>query len=258
MKVVIIADLSSTIKNSQGQSYIEKLYQIFINQDADVVIQCPASAVEQISKTVPSDKIMSEPQEKGTAAAIGLATAYLASSNPKELVVYIFANQNVAYQDRLMTTLKVANDMYKHLSRMLLVGVSITDPNSNYGYIKIGKVLQEISGLVAFELTSFERNLGETERTQANNSWRYLWDTGCMVCQAENLLEIYRDTQPEMFTGLMTIKASIGTKFEKEIVETVYSSFPKISMAKGVYEKIPVSKVAVIPVDLGISKNTNL
>ena len=258
MKVVIIADLSSTIKNSQGESYIEKLYKIFIKQYSEVLIQCPESAIEQISKTVPSEKIMSEPQQKGTAAAIGLATAYLASTSPHELVVYIFANQNVAYQDRLMNTLSVASDMYKHLGRMLLVGVSITDPNSSYGYIKIGKVLQEISGLIAFELSSFQRDLSDDQRHDANNSWRYLWDTGCMVCKPENLLEIYKEAMPEMYGGLTTIKAAIGTKFEKEIVGAVYSSFPKISMAKGVYEKIDIAKVAVIPVDLGISKSTNL
>ncbi len=258
MKVVIIADLSSTIKNSAGISYIEKLYKIFSQHYTDVFVQCPQSAVELISKTVPLDFIMSEPHEKGTAAAIGLATAYVANNNPKELVIYIFANQNVAYQDRLINTLNVANDMYKHLGRMLLVGVSITDPNSNYGYIQIGRVMQEISGLIAFELTSFQRTLDDKSRLSANNSWRYLWDTGCMICKAENLLEIFKETSPELFTGLMTIKASIGTKFEKDIVEAVYSSFPKVSMAKGVYEKIDVSKVAVIPVDLGISKSSNL
>lgn len=258
MKVVIIADLSSTIRNSDGECYIEKLYKIFAEQYNEVLIQCPSSAVEQISKTVPVEHIMVEPYEKGTAAAIGLATAYLANANPSELVIYIFANQNVAYQDRLLNTLQVANDMYKHLNRMLLVGVAITDPNSSYGYIQIGKVLQEISGVVAFELSSFERDLEPQIRDYANKSWRYLWDTGCMVCRAENLLEIYKQTLPEMFTGLMTIKASIGTKFEKEIVEAVYTRFPKISMAKGVYEKIDISKVAVIPVDLGISKNSNL
>ncbi len=258
MKILIIADSTSTLVGSDGSSYINKLYKLFSANYKDVVVECDEVSREAISQIVPDDKIMTEPYHKGTAAAIGLATAYIANQNPQELIVCIFANQNIKYQDRLLNTIDVAKDMYKHLGKMLLIGVAITDQTSDYGYIKIGKVLQEISSLIAFEMISFKRTLSIEEKFIAHNSWQYLWDTGCLICRAENLLELYKDSLPDMFTGLMTIKAAIGTKFEREIVNTVYSSFPKISMSSGLLEKLEPKKLAVIPVDLGISKDVQL
>ncbi len=255
MKIVIIADQTSVHSNNNDASYLSQIYKISTSNYKNVFVLCPESAADEIAKVVPKEVIMTEPQAKGTATAIGLAAAYFANSNPKELVSFIFANQQINNQDRLIATLRVAQDMYKQLNTMLLIGVAITGKTNNYGYVKVGKAVQEMSGVVAFEMLRFERNPSSEKISEYMQSWQYLWDTGCLLCTPEDLLEIYKKTIPELFTGLLTIKAALGTKFENEIKNTVYKTFNKISVAKGLYEKIDTNKLLVIPVDLGIKEH---
>lgn len=252
MKIVIIADKSS-LDESPSKNRVQNIYNLFNKIYDDVLVQCPVDSVDTLSLYIPKERIMVEPVGRGTALAIGLAAAKIANINPKEMITFVFANQYMRYEDRLVATIHAANDMFKSLNRMLLIGVAITGVTTDYGYIKVGKVIQETSGILAFQMEGFERTPTAKQLESYMQSWRYLWDTGSMVCSAEVLLDIYKRTLPEIFNGLMTIKASLGTKFEASVTETVYHNFPTMSVAKGLYEKINKDDVLVLPVDLGVN-----
>ncbi|HLD03587.1 MAG TPA: mannose-1-phosphate guanylyltransferase, partial [Candidatus Dojkabacteria bacterium] len=82
--------------------------------------------------------------------------------------------------------------------------------------------------------------------------WRYLWNTGYLVCGVNTLLKKYQHLLPDLYKGLQLIKEAIGTSLEQQISSTVFANLPKISIDKGIYEKIPRDEVAIIPVDLNI------
>lgn len=248
MKVVIIVDKS-------GLKHFRNTYQLFTDSWSEVYVQCPEEVVKEISQVVPKERIWTEPFRRGTAAAVGLATARIAAKESHEQALFVFANQIVSYKEKLINTLKLAMQAQSQIGRMVLIGVSITKQTDEYGYIQIGKVIQETEGLLTFELTDFDRNPSLEKLAMMKNSWRYLWDTGYMLCEAEELLGIYRQVNPDLFSGLMTIKAAIGTKFAEEIVGTVYEKLERLPLSVMIYEKVNHQLVGVIPVDIGRIKN---
>jgi mannose-1-phosphate guanylyltransferase len=252
MRVVIIADKQSlTSKGGSKENFVQSSYRLFAKEWREVVVQCPEEAVEEISKIIPRNKIWTEPVARGTAPAVGLAASYAAAKDPREQILFVFANQIVKYQDKLVNTLKSALELQKQLKRTVLIGVATTKVTTDYGYIEIGKVLAENSGILAFEMKGFERSPDEGKVKQYTKSWKHLWDTGYMLANAEELLTLYRSVSEELFSGLLTVKAAIGTKFQEEIVKTVYTALPKATLAETIYEKMNKKEAAVVAVDLG-------
>lgn len=251
MKVVLLADKTSLQPGFDGESYISRLYRIFESGFENVYVQCPLEDVELINKFIPQENILSEPVSKGTAPAIGLAATYFMKDNPDDPIIWIFANQNVKYQDKLVNTLKIAREMYDHLGKMILIGVAITGNTNDYGYIKIGKAVQEISSLIAFEMISFQRNMRKEEMNEVSNSWRYLWDTGSMISSPKHVLSIFKTTLPDLYRILMKIMKLPRSESNSNKLNKLYSQVAGISMAKGIYELITPSSVAIVPVDLG-------
>ena len=115
-------------------------------------------------------------------------------------------------------------------------------------------MLKEMSGVLAFEMKSFKRHVKQTELDLIVGQWNYLWDTGYILGTAHDLIALYKEALPDLYEGLMTMKVAIVTKLEKKIIETIYKTIPHTTMSEGVIEKVDPKKVAVIPVDLGISK----
>ena len=244
MKIVIIA-------KSGDLSGVLKARNIFQDLGVEIFVQCPDEMKRELLDNFDKDHIWLEPISKGTSIAIGVASVYAERLFKDEIFVYIFANQYVTYKERLLSTLRAAEDIFLQLGKTTFIGVTITSVTDDYGYFEIGKVLKEIGGVIAFEMKSFERNPNKENLKKYSESWNYLWDTGYLLGKPKNILKEYKLLQPELYEGLMAIKASLGTKFEKEVISTIFDKFETISFAKSISEKINPNNVVVVPVDVG-------
>ncbi|MDD3647634.1 MAG: sugar phosphate nucleotidyltransferase [Candidatus Dojkabacteria bacterium] len=251
MKVIILANENSlkTFPTSD-QSLLEGCVEMF--RGKDTLIQAPSSIRCHIERLVSKIKISYEPVQKGTAFAIGLALIKLLESSSDEVVSIVYSDHPVSYKEKLLRTLEKAEQLHKALDKLMFVGVNPTFASSDYGYIKIGKVLQELNGSIAFEMDEFIEKPSRKEAGRFLESWRFLWNSGYVVGRISFLLRMFEELQPDIFKGLMTIRQSIGTDVENEITTTVFKSFSPLSIDKGIYERVARNKVGVIPVDLGI------
>jgi mannose-1-phosphate guanylyltransferase len=254
MKIIIVADEKSLNKTDTGETCMQACYEMFSKDFAhkDIIVQCPQNIAEQIYPIVPDEVVSTEPEKKGTAPAVALATTRIYKENPNEIVAVAYSDHPVSHKDKLTSTLKIAEEFVKNSERIYLIGVNPTSAATQYGYAQIGKTVQEINGKLSFEMTDFKEKPDAKLANEFINSWRYLWNTGYMIAKASTLLNIYSETLPDIYKGVMTIKESLGSTIEKQIIETVYNNFEKISIDRGIYEKIDKQKVGIIPVDLAI------
>ena len=254
MKVLILADQKSLNHFPSGKTLLEGCVEMFqsLVEDSEIVVQCPQEICPRIKELAVGATIYAEPVGRGTAPAIGLSAVRLALADPSESFLIAYSDHPVSYRNNLFSAVKLVETLRRNLNRLLLIGVNPTFPAIEYGYIKIGEVLQEVNGSIAFEVVEFNEKPSLELADQYIQSWRYLWNTGYTVTDATELLDLYRQYLPDLYRGLMTIKESIGTNVESDIIQTVYNSFPKISIDKGVYEKIDPHQVGVVPVDLHI------
>lgn len=255
MRIVIVADKTSIVKRSNNQpSYLESTYNLFLSLSKSIYVQCPDEIRNQVTKYVPLERVWVEPTSRGTAPAIGLAATYAYLTNDQEVMLFAFANQTVLYRDKLLNTLKVAKNLYDQLRKVILIGVAITDKTDKYGYIEVGKVAKEMSGVLAFEMQSFKRHVSPTEIDKFVKTWKYLWDTGYVLSSPKDLLSLYEQTMPNLYKGLTEIRLNVGTKLEESVLNSVYQTFQNTSFSEGVIEKCQQKELAVIPVDLGVTK----
>lgn len=255
MKIVVVADNTSFEKPiNSSESYIESSYKLFLTLGQEVYVQCPVNVAKEVGKFVPKKMIWTEPVKRGTAPALGLAAVYASAKKSEELALFAFANQTVLYRDKLLNTLKIAESLYKQLRKIILIGVAITEETDKYGYIEVGRVDKEMSGILAFEMKSFRRHIKQEELRAITKTWKYLWDTGYVISKPTELLLTYQKSLPSVYSGLIKIKETLNTRDEYEVLKNIYGTFPKVSFSEGVIEKVDYSNLAVIQVDLGVIK----
>ncbi|MBN2015575.1 hypothetical protein JW766_01970 [Candidatus Dojkabacteria bacterium] len=255
MKIILLADKNSLRKiPSSNQMFLEGCIKMFsdYNRRKEVEIQCPENIKKKIKKLFPKFPVFTEPIQKGTAPAIGLAMTRVYLSNPNETVVIVYTDHPVSYKSKLLTAFKTGETFCKGLKRSILLGVNPTFPATKYGYLKIGKVLQTMNGSIVFEMIDFCEKPSKQKAEEFLKSWRYLWNTGYLIAKPKDILKIYQVALPKIYKGLMTIRESTGTNIEKKIAYTVFKNFTSTSIDKGIYEKMKKNKVGIIPIDLGI------
>ncbi|HLD03816.1 MAG TPA: sugar phosphate nucleotidyltransferase, partial [Candidatus Dojkabacteria bacterium] len=159
MKIIIVADESSLVTAKHNKEpLIKSCFNMFKEYWSikDILVQCPVKIAEKIKKILPKAQIYTEPVKKGTAAAVGLAAIRIALQNPDEVVIVSYSDHPVKYRHKLHSALKVAQTLFNHWKKLILIGVNPTFPATDYGYAQIGKVLQEINGTIAFEMVGFK------------------------------------------------------------------------------------------------------
>lgn len=255
MKTIIVADQKSLAIFPQTKSnFLLNTYQMFakFNSQQDIYLEIPSKIEAQVRELIDTPNIIVEPEQKGTAAAVGLATIHLYQNDPQELIVVAYADHPVKFQDKLAETIPVAQKFATRLDKLILLGVNPTFAATTYGYAKIGKAIEEIGGVIAFEMVDFKEKPEQKLAQKFVQSWSYLWNTGYMIVSAQKLLQIYRCTMPELFEGLMMIKESLGSKLNDQISSTVFASLNKTSLDKGLYEKVDKDQIAILAADLNI------
>ncbi len=241
---------------NSNKTFLEGSYEIFYSKypKKDIIIQCHFELKKHIKDLLGKNypHINTEPAQKGTAPAVGMAVMGIYNKNKDETITIAYSDHPVSFKNKLLQGIDDAVKFNKNLKKLILIGVNPTFPAENYGYVKIGGVLQEIGPSIAFEMVDFIEKPGRAHAEKLLQSWRYLWNTGYLVAKASEIVDTYEKTLPGIYKGLLSIFPARGTKLEKEITETVYKSFQKTSLDKGIYEKIDRTSVAVLPVDLQI------
>lgn len=255
MKIVVLADQTGLKEIQPSLTLIESCIGMFneYSRKDDLLVQLPENIEEDIRNKNLRCSISSEPFSRGTAPALGLAAIKISYQNPDEVITIAYSDHPVNYKHKLLNTLKITNKLAKTLGKPILIGVNPTYPASNYGYVKIGKAVQDTNGKILFEMNGFKEKPSTKEAEELLQSWQYLWNTGYMTVKVETLLEIYKKYLPEIHGGLMTILESIGKDSERETTRRIFENYPKISIDKGIFEKINTDELLVMSVDLNIN-----
>ncbi len=256
MKILILADTNSLHKLPGSKStFIQECVEMFLKytKRSDLYIQCPSEIKDKLFKHLGDYQFICEPFQQGTSAAIGFGITHIFTQNPHEKVLIAYSDLPVNYQHNLFQVLTVVQQLNDNMQKVILIGVNPTFPATEYGYIKIGKVISEIGSTVAFEMEEFHEKPNLAGAKKFCQSWQYLWNTGYLLGTAQQILDIYKKTLPEDYRGLKTIKESLNSSFERDVIKTIYPTLTKKSIDKAIYEKIHNDGIAVVAVDLNIN-----
>ncbi len=186
---------------------------------------------------VPRVNVVTEPVPRNTAPAIALGLKKLMSLEvpPSEEVLVLpsdhLVNDVPAFKSAVSVAVKVAGEGY-----MVLFGEKPAYPETGYGYIRLGRLMEEN----LYEVEDFEEKPGrELAETYASDG-RHLWNCGIFLFRLERGVKDFMELLPEV---------DLSRRFE-EFVER-FETYPNVSFDNAVVER--TGKRAVVSVEMGWS-----
>lgn len=237
-------------------SFLEflKPEDIFVATNKDYV-----HFVREQAPQIPEQNIFVEPAMRSTAACIGYAAMMLP---PEEVMAVVYADHLIRNTEEFAQKLSVAETLAREENTLNIIEVEATSPNTNFGYVKVGKVLAASAGTEAHtpptttsqaaptqirEFLEFKEKPDLETAKSYLSSGNYLWNTGIYVWRVSKILEALRAHLPDTYNKLEKIKA------DPSLAETLYPLCANISIDYAVMEKIDPKEVRIIPSQLGWS-----
>jgi len=189
--------------------------------------------------------IVLEPCARNTAPAIALAA--LAASNPEALLLVMPSDHAIldldAFQQATALAKKLAEDDW-----LVTFGIAPTGPETGYGYIAAGPLLQDGCHAVASFVEKPARELAETMLAKGD----HFWNGGIFLFRAGSFLDEMQLHAPEILEAAM---ASVeGCSRQGQLLRpdaAAFTASPSDSIDYAVMEK--AVRVATVPVDMGWS-----
>jgi len=198
-----------------------------------------SKALEQVP-TLPKSNYIIEPEGKDTAACIGLASLYLEKLDPEAITVVLPADHYISNNEEFISGLKQGIEFLKNKNRIVIIGIKPTRPETDYGYLEIGKEL----GPGIFEVNKFLEKpvLAKAKEFLARE---YQWNSGIFIWRNFLIQSLILRFMPELWRALSRIRESIGKQDEEDVLKMEYKKLEKVSIDYGVLEKAE-DKVAVL------------
>lgn len=192
---------------------------------------------------VPEAQVLAEPEGRNTAPAIGWSLRSLPAAQRQEVVLVLPADHRIEDQKAFLKTLETAERITREEDRVMTLGVEPSRPETGYGYLELGALLEPESGLR--EVKRFKEKPDAASAERFVESGDYLWNAGIFLFRAARMLELMAEHQPEIVRGLEAIAS------EPERISSIYSELPSISIDHGIMEHL--DEVVTLPLDCGWS-----
>jgi mannose-1-phosphate guanylyltransferase len=201
---------------------------------------------------LPPENVIAEPEMRDTLAAVGYAVAVLNHRYPGSTIATLWGADHVIRRDgEFVACLQAAHALARERNWVVKIDVRPTVASGALGYIEYGEPRATIDGRQVY---AFVRQIEKPPVEKAAEliaAGNYLWNTGYIVWTAEKILSLYREHQPATYAALQAIVAALDGPGASEPIAEIYSTIPKMSIDKGIFERMGGEDMVVMPADLG-------
>jgi mannose-1-phosphate guanylyltransferase len=199
----------------------------------------------------PKACVVEQPENRDTAPGLLLPLAHLYKRYPDSTVVVFPSDHFILEEDLFMAYVDQAFCLVEQDStRVVLLGISPSEAEPEYGYIVPGKRLSGPSVPDTREVSLF---IEKPERDVAREllSCGGLWNTLVIVFKAQTFLKAVSQIAPRLFASFERIWRAVGTPSLGELVKEVYQQMYPLNLSKGLLEHLSMERspaLCVLPV----------
>lgn len=201
-------------------------------------------------ESLPQSNIITEPQGRGSAPAIGLAAVHLKRRDPDAVMACLPADHYIAEPERFRQVLSVAEQVAQ-AGRLVTLGIRPDHPETGYGYIESGEKLMEIGGYSVHAVRRFTEKPDQRTARVFVEEGRHFWNSGMFIWKASAILDEIGKHLPRLHECLSQLERVLGTQEESGVLERTWPAVERETIDFGVMEK--ADDVVVIPVEMGWS-----
>lgn len=202
-----------------------------------------AEAVRDQLPEVPAEQVLAEPEGRNTAPAIGWALRQMPDEARDGVVAVLPSDHRFGDAPAFRRVLATAAAAVEREERVLTLGVTPRWPETGYGYLEVGELIDAGSGLR--QVVRFTEKPDPQVAESYYRGGRHLWNAGIFIFRGSTLLAALERFEPEIARGLEAIAR------EPERTAEIYPRLPSISIDFAVMERL--ESIATMPLDCGWS-----
>ncbi len=189
------------------------------------------------------EAIIVEPEGRNTAPSIALATIYSMQIDENPLLLVFPSDHFIENEEEFCSSVDQLCRT-KINNTITTLGITPQSPDTGFGYIKVGKLLEKN----IHKVTEFTEKPSKSVAEEYINSG-YLWNSGIFISDAATLM---REFERLSDVVLDHCKNALKEKTNKKFVEldkALFSKCPNISFDYAIMEK--TDKAVVMPINIG-------
>lgn len=191
--------------------------------------------------------IMLEPVGRNTAPAIAAAALRVQQASEDVLMLVLPADHVIRDVPAFHHAVQLAS-LAAAQGQLVTFGIRPSAPETGYGYIRLGKPLQDCDGIHAISQFVEKPDLETATRYLASGD--YLWNSGMFLFRPEVYLSELTRLEPEIAGRVReAFEGSYSDLDFCRLQEKPFAACPSDSIDYAVMEKTPLA--AVVPVDIG-------
>jgi len=209
-----------------------------------------AGIVKEQLLEIPNENIITEPIGRNTAPCVALSAAIISAKYGNEIIGFFPADHFIKNPKELLNAIENSEKILENKPEQLITfGINPSAPETGYGYIEKGDLLQKIGGTKFFKAKRFVEKPDLETAQKYLESGNFYWNSGMFLFKANTIIEKFKAYVPDIYKRLMKIKNAAGTPdFEKNLEEE-FPQMDKISLDYAVMENEPNVIVAPVAID---------
>ena len=199
---------------------------------------------------LPAENVIAEPCPRDTAPCVGLAAQIVARRDPNATMIVMPADHVIRPDLSFLTTVKAALTVIEaDPSSLVTFGVKPNRPETGYGYIERGELLQTIDGVAAHRVVQFREKPDRQTAERFLQSGAFAWNSGIFIWRARTILDEIQRHRPQLAEALDRVGAAWDTPDWAEILNREFPRMERTPIDRAVMEKAANVKVLEVLYD---------
>jgi mannose-1-phosphate guanylyltransferase len=209
-----------------------------------------ADATRAQLANLPPENIIAEPAPRDTAACVGLAAGYVTAREPDATMIVMPADHLIKPADAFLATVRAAVLVIESDPEALITfGIHPTRPETGYGYIERGPLLETRDGIAVNKVIQFREKPDRATAEKFLTAGNFVWNSGIFVWRSRTILKAIDTHRPSLGTALKPILDAIGTPHEHETLARLFPALERVPIDKAVMEHSPHVRVLEVLYD---------
>jgi len=205
-----------------------------------------ADAVAEVCPLLRRENIISEPEGRDTAAAVGLGGVLAQMADPAASLAVLPSDHVIHDTVAFKNVLTKAFEAAESGDWLVTIGIKPEFPATGYGYIHRGELRMTPGNLQVFDVRGFVEKPKLEVAKEYVESGEYFWNAGMFVWSAQAFFSAFEKYAPDIADGLTRISRELerGVRIA-DVLGEHYHTLRKISIDFALMEK--ADNVLTIP-----------
>lgn len=219
--------------------------------DATHIFVCTADlyrdTIRSLVPEIPPECIITEPEARGTAAAIALSSRHIMKRDKDAIIATIPSDHMIAndtaFGEALLASFETAS---RFPASLVTIGINPTAPDTGFGYIKMGEELETMRDHRIFTIDTFKEKPDRATAEEYLKSWEYLWNAGYFIFSGKTFASFVETHAPNLHEALEDMEHAPDESSRADI----YRRIPNDPIEPAIVEKLSPRERVVIPAPL--------